>query len=330
MPRVPLEASLDEPITKHMRLDAVRLPLSLNVGAALESLRENPPGERIIYFYVVDAEGRLQGVVPTRQLLLSPSNRPLAEIMSQRIVALPAAATVREACEFFVLHRFLAFPVIDAERRLLGVVDVELYTDEIGHLSDAAQRDDLFQAIGVYADSDEKTSPLSAFRRRFPWLGCNMLGGIFCALLANAFKEQLDRVVALTLFFPVVLNLAESVTSQSISLTLHLLRGRQPSWRLMAQGVRDELATGLLLGGACGAVIGLVSLAWLGKAGLALCLLGGIGGGVAASALLGLTLPVILRMLNLDPKVAAGPIALAGADILTLLLYLCLARWILG
>ena len=85
-----------------------------------------------------------------------------------------------------------------------------------------------------------------------------------------------------------------------------------------------------MLGSACGAVVGLVALAWLRHPRLALCLLGGIGGGVTAAALLGLSLPVVLRMVGLDPKVAAGPIALAGADVLTLFLYLGLARWLLG
>jgi magnesium transporter len=106
------------------------------------------------------------------------------------------------------------------------------------------------------------------------------------------------------LFIPVVLNLAESVSSQSVSLTL-------------------------LLGAACGAVLGGIALAWLGNPGVSLSLLGGISGGVAIAAVLGLALPVALRMVSLDPKVAAGPIALAVADVLTLLLYLGLARWLL-
>jgi magnesium transporter len=323
------EANLEDPVSRYARADCTRLRLWQTVGDALEGLRRDPPAERIIYFYVVDDDGRLQGVVPTRHLLLNPLQRPLAEIMVRHVVTLPATATVREACEFFALHRFLALPVVDQGRRLLGVIDMELYTDELSHLSDADKRDDLFQAIGVHAARSDESSPWGAFRRRFPWLGCNLAGGIACALLASFFDAQLQKVVALALFIPVVLNLAESVASQSVSLTLHLLRGHRPGWRLMARGLRQELATGLLLGSACGAVVGLVALAWLRHLELALCLLGGVGGGVALSALLGLVIPITLRLFRLDPKVAAGPIALAGADVLTLLLYLGLARWLL-
>jgi magnesium transporter len=197
-------------------------------------------------------------------------------------------------------------------------------------LSDASQLDDLFQMIGVHVAGSQQASPLHAFRRRFPWLTCNLAGGILCALLAGVFEAELKQAVALALFIPVVLNLAESVSSQSVSLTLHLLHGQRPSWRSMLRNLRGELATGLLLGGACGLVIGLIALTWQRQLRVALCLLGGISGGVAGAAVLGLVLPVVLRLLRLDPKVAAGPIALAGADVLTLLLYLGLARGLIA
>ena len=137
-------------------------------------------------------------------------------------------------------------------------------------------------------------------------------------------------MIVLSWFIPVVLNLAESVSSQSVSLTVHLLRSQRPTWRLFLNALRQELATGLLLGVACGVTVAAVALIWKGQAPLALTLLGGIGGGVAASALLGMLLPIGLRLLKLDPRVAAGPIALAAADVVTLLLYLGLASWLLG
>jgi magnesium transporter len=91
-----------------------------------------------------------------------------------------------------------------------------------------------------------------------------------------------------------------------------------------------ELQTGLLLGLACGAVVGSVALLWLGNLGVAACLIGAIAGGVTVAALLGLAVPVLLHLVQRDPKVAAGPIALAGADMVTLLVYFNLARWLLG
>jgi magnesium transporter len=320
----------DDPITAHMHHDYTTLREQQTVGAALDWLRKNPPPGRIIYFYVLDEAGRLCGVVPTRRLVLSAPEATLADIMVRKVVTLPARATVLEACEFFIQHRLLAFPVVDEPGRLLGVVDVELYAEEIGQLHDPVRRDDLFQLIGVHAARARPTSALAAFRYRVPWLGCNIGAGVLAAILAGVYEDELQRVVALTFFIPVVLNLAESVSSQSVSISLQLLHGEKPSWSGMAARLRTEFATGVLLGLTTGAIVALTALVWLGNVWVALCLIGGIAGGVAGAAVFGLTLPIALRLLGLEPRVAAGPIALAGADVWTLILYLNLARWLLG
>jgi magnesium transporter len=323
------QADLNDPVSKHLHQDFTRLTAGQSVGEALAWLRQHPPQERIIYFYVVDAFDHLVGVVPTRRLILSPPEKSVADIMVGNVIALPADATVLDACEFFIQHRFLAFPVVDADRCILGVVDVELYTTELDALDEASKREQLFQLIGVRATSGQMESVLSAFRRRIPWLGCNVVAGIVAALLAGVFEDDLRRAVALTFFIPVVLNLAESVSSQSVSLALQALHGKRPSWQSLLGELRRELWTGLLLGLTSGAVIALVALLWLGQGQVALCLIGGITGGVAGAALLGLAIPIVLRLLRLDPRVAAGPVALAGADIVTILFYLNLARWLL-
>src|SRR5262249_50833549 len=131
MPLHLTEEQLNEPVVKHLRTDFTTLYPNWTVGEALDHMRRYPPPGRIIYFYVVDDSRRLVGVVPTRRLLLSPMEKTVAEIMIANVVAIPADATVLEACEFFTLHRLLAFPVVEAGRRLVGVVDVDLYTEEL-------------------------------------------------------------------------------------------------------------------------------------------------------------------------------------------------------
>ncbi len=325
-------AKLRDPVTAHMHQDFTRVRLSQTVGEALDELRKNPPKGRIIYFYVVDEEGRLQGVVPTRRLILSPREQKLADIMVQRVVTLPAEATVENACEFFIQHRLLALPVVNADQRLLGVVDMELYTDELGQLDEASRGEDLFQLLGVKMTTAQQRSPLLAFRHRAPWLSCNLAAGILAAFLSGVYEEELNKVLALAFFIPVALNLAESVSSQSVSLALQWLHGSPPLLTALLARLRSELTTGFLLGLTSSSVLALVALIWLGRGQvrLALCLLGGITGGVAVAALMGISIPVVLRWLRLEPRVAAGPIALAGADIITILLYFNLARWLLA
>ncbi|HVS36691.1 MAG TPA: CBS domain-containing protein [Gemmataceae bacterium] len=327
---MPLSSTnLDAPVRDHLRRDFTRLRPEWTVGEATARLREHPSAAKIDYFYVVDDKDRLHGVATARALVTSPADRPLTEVMIREVETLPATATVREACEKMRRRRLLALPVVDDAGGLIGVVDAELYTEEIRRLDDPAVRDDLFQQIGVHAADATPRSPWRAFRRRFPWLGCNLAAGLLAAFLSSVFEKMLSQVVLLAFFFPLVLNLAESVSSQSVSLALQLLHGKPPTWRLMASRLHREARTGVLLGLGAGAVVALAALVWRGNVQVSLALLGGIAGGVAVSAVLGMVLPIGLRLLRLDPRVAAGPIALAAADVITILCYLTLAQWLL-
>jgi magnesium transporter len=332
------DTTLADLVSHHMRRDVARLRVEHTVGEALATLRNAPPPARIVYFYVVGVNDRLVGVIPARALLLSPPETKIADIMMKNAIAIPADATVLDACEFFVLHRLLAFPVVDSDRKLIGAIDVELYTDELHGLEGgqeagqgkAGQEDDLFQLIGIHLVRARERGPFGAFRIRFPWLMCNLSGGIVAALLSGAFEHELERLVTLALFIPVVLALAESVSIQSLTLTLQMLHGRPLSWRVIAQRLRHESIVGMLLGGVSGLVVGIVALLWLHQPVLAACILGGIGAGVSCAAILGAAVPNLLRRMKLDPRVAAGPIALASADLITLSCYFLMARWLLG
>ncbi len=323
-------ANLEDPVTELMRREFPCLRVKQTVEQALQELRQAPPEGRIIYFYVIDDQRRLHGVVPTRRLLLSPAQTALEDIMVRQVVSIPATASVKEACEVFVEHRLLAIPVLDASGQIIGVVDVDLYTDELADLDRRQASDDLFQLIGVHLSETELNDPWTAFLSRFPWLVANIAGGILAAFLTGMYQVQLEKVVALALFIPVVLALAESVAIQSVSLSLQALHGRNPTLRSIGRKLQLESVTGILLGLACGAVVALVAGVWLRDALVPLCLLGGIAGGVTAAAMIGVAIPNVLRWLNREPQVAAGPIALATTDMVTLICYFSLARWLIG
>jgi len=325
-----VQQQLTDPITKHMHTDLARLSESMTIGEALESVRENPPAGRIIYFYVVDQDGKLRGVVPTRRLLLNSLSTRVADIMVKNVHSIPHHATLLDACEFFTLHRLLAFPIVDEDGRLMGLVDVGLYADELDDLEEVQRREDVFQLIGVHLAAEEQAAPWKAFRGRFPWLISNIAGGILAAFISGAFEGELQQMVSLALFIPVVLALAESVSIQSVSLALQALHGNRPTFRSILRRLRPELMTGLLLGGVCGGIIAVVAVIWQHDWKLAVALICGIGGGVTCAALIGTAIPNILRMLKKEPQVASGPIALATTDMITLSIYLVVARMLLA
>jgi len=319
------------PVVEHARRDFPLLDAGMTVGKALERIRREGVGERVIYFYAIDEQERLVGVVPTRRLLTTPLEMPLREIMVPRVVAVPTTATILEACEFFVLYKFLAFPIVDEQRRVVGIIDANLFAEEILEAGDSESRQtgshiaqvspEFFEALGFHIDQIRGASPWRIFRFRFPWLLVTVGGGTLSAILAGFFETTLAHSLVLAFFLTMVLGLNESVSMQSMTVTIHALRSAQVTWGWLATAFRRELVTALLLGAACGLVVALVVWIWRNDGAAALVIGGSIALSLVTACGFGLGVASLLRRFELDPKIAAGPITLALADFFALVIY---------
>ncbi|MDP9254870.1 MAG: magnesium transporter [Verrucomicrobiota bacterium] len=324
-------------IVDHARKDFPLLDADMSVADALERIRREGVGERVIYFFAIDAEKRLVGVLPTRRLLTAPLETRLEEIMVRRVVAIPASATVLEACEFFVLYKFFAFPVVDDQRRVIGIVDVSLFAEEMLEAGDreeqhppvAALSDDVFEALGFRLAQIRGASPWRVFRYRFPWLLATVAAGTACALLAGAFEATLASSLVIAFFLTMVLGLNESVSMQSMTLTIQALRVNPPTRRWFLENLRRETAAALLLGVACGLVVGAIVWLWRRDASGAAVVGGSIVVSLFTACLFGFSVPSLLHWLKLDPKIAAGPVTLAVTDFFALAFYFSLAWLVL-
>jgi magnesium transporter len=134
----------------------------------------------------------------------------------------------------------------------------------------------------------------------------------------------------LALFIPVVLALAESVSMQSATLTLQRLHGGAPVRGFLRRVFWQELGAAALLGLGSGIIVGGIAAALHANVVLGVAVGGAIAASVLTAGILGLVLPTGLHALRLDPKIAAGPIVLAVADLASLLFYFNLAGWLLG
>src|SRR5436305_3935832 len=256
----------------HARKDFPLLRAGMTVGEALERIRREGVGERVIYFYAIDEQERLVGVVPTRRLLTASLETPLRQVMVPRVVAVPATATILDACEFFVLYKFLAFPIVDEQRRVVGIIDANLFTEEILEAGDSESRQtgshiaqvspEFFEALGFHIEQIRGASPWRIFRFRFPWLLVTVTGGTLSAILAHFFEATLARSLVLAFFLTMVLALNESVSMQSMSVTIHALRSVPVTRSWLATSFRREATSALLLGVACGVVVSAIVLTW--------------------------------------------------------------------
>jgi magnesium transporter len=317
------------PVVDHARRDFPLLDAGMTVGEALERIRRKGVGERVIYFYAIDEQERLVGVVPTRRLLTASLETPLRRIMVPRVVAVPATATILDACEFFVLYKFLAFPIVDEQRRVVGVIDANLFAEEILEAGESEERQrptrlvgpELFEALGFHLEQIRGASPWRSFRFRFPWLLVTVTGGTLSAVLARFFEATLARSLVLAFFLTMVLALNESVSMQSMSVTIHALRSVSVTTRWLATAFRREVSTAILLGMACGCVVSAIVWLWGNDFARALVIGGSIALSLVTACALGLGVPSLLHRLKLDLRIAAGPVTLALADFSALVIY---------
>ena len=172
-----MRSTLARPARDYAHKDFPLLQADSTVEDALEKIRREGIGERVVYFYAVDESQRLIGVIPTRRLLTAAPVTRLREIMVPRVVALPAEATVLEACEFFVLYKFLAFPLIDRERHVLGVIDADVLRGVCSNRSKRRRE----QRARIFSKLSGFTSRRSAMPRRgerfviaFPGFSCRL------------------------------------------------------------------------------------------------------------------------------------------------------------
>jgi len=324
----PLSAhQLHEPIMPLARPPLVVLQPAQTIAQTLEFIRGHSDAHSIHYFYVVDEENKLVGVVPARRLLTAAPEKTVSDIMEHDVVAIPEFATVLVASEYFASRRLLAFPVVNDRHELKGVVDVGLFTDEV---IDMAKRtyDDIFQLIGIH--TTEQRSTWYAFRDRFPWLLCNIGGGLLAAFIASRFEHLLEEVVVLSLFIPIVLALGESVSMQALTLTLQGMTDGPIGWTRLFAALWKEFRTAVFLGIACAGVVAAVIVAWRGELMVAGSIFLAISLSMVVACLLGVVVPSALRAAKGDPRIAAGPVVLAAADVVTLVFYFGLGSRLLG
>lgn len=321
------ESDLQKLVGEFVEPVEIFLHLEQTIDVALQELRKKDISKKVAYFYVIDKEHRLVGIVPTRKLLFCSPSQIVKDIMDHSIIRVYAEQTLEEAMEVFARHNLLALPVVDKDGRLLGTIDVQMYVEESFDMADAQHRKDVFQLIGITLEEGKRVSIWHHYRLRMPWLFCNIFAGIICAIISRINEQVLANFLLLAMFIPLVLTLSESTSMQSMTQSLQFLRRPRFSWKIALARAFKEWQVMLVIAFSCGIFVGGVSLLWGDGFLASFTITMGIVLGIITSISFGIMMPIILHTTKLDPKVASGPVVLMFADIITTLLYLSIASW---
>jgi len=323
-------SDLDKPVLTHANKDFVAVHTHNTIREALESIRESQPQSTILYFYVLDEKNRLVGSIQTRKLLTYPLDTNITSIMATNLVTIPVTATLMDALEFFVLHKFLAFPIVDEERKIRGVIDINVFTQEMLDFEEREHVHSVFDTLGIQVSELQTKSVWQAFRYRFPWLLATITSGTICAILVGLFQATLAESLILAFFLTLVLGLGESVAMQTMAITVHAIHHRSGQQGWYMKYLQRELLRTLLLSCACGVIVGSIAIIWRNEIPAGLVIGSGIMVSLILACFIGVSIPSLLHKLRLDLRVASGPLTLALADICTIVAYFSLAAMILG
>lgn len=301
------------------------------VAAVVERLRELVRKVLISYGYVVDADGRLTGLLIFRELLFARSDAKMRDVMLPNPYALNAASDVMEAMSKAVLRHYPEYPVVDDKGKLLGLVRGQtLFEQHAFELSAQAG-----QMVGVESDERVATPWARSLRFRQPWLQLNLVTAFGAGAVVAVFQDTINQLVFLAAFLPIVLSQSANTGCQALAVTLRGMTLRELTPERSRNITLKETTLGLVNGafvGVTAAVAMYLYAAYL-KSPDALRLAGVVFAAMTVACMVsgvsGTLVPRILRHFGADPATASSIVLTTVTDIVSLAALLVLATLII-
>ena len=311
-----------------MYTDVYTLHQDTKAREAIYALQDQEEAEMVFYLYTLDDDGRLTGVISLRDLVPTPGDTMLKDIMSKNIQAVRPETDQEEVARIVSQYNFLAVPVVDSDEKLLGIVTVDNVVDVIREEA----TEDFLQLAGAGKDREIllKSSWENA-RIRLPWLFASWIGGIVAAFIIGVFDNILENAIALAAFIPVIIGMGGNVGTQSSTIIVRGLATGRVSFENSITVLFKEMRVGLILGILYGMLLGFFAIfqfidtsPMLGiVVGLSICV------SMILAATIGSLVPLVLNRFEIDPAIATGPFVTTAIDIMGVAFYFLIARSLL-
>lgn len=309
-----------------MALEFVAVKAGATVGDAIESIREKREEvENLYYIWVTDDSGRLAGVISLKDLVLEPPDKIVSEIMNPEVISVNVKADQEDAIHLAKRYDLVNIPVVDDSHRLVG----RITHDDIIDVIEEEVDEDMALMAGVIDQEITEHSAIKISRARLPWLVTALFGGILAASVINQFESSLEKVIALSFFFPVIMAMGGNTGIQTSTVVIRGLATGDISLASTGKRIWMEMRVALINGLTCGLILWLIVGFWLGDYRLASIVSSALVLIILISGLVGSAVPLALKKLNIDPALAAGPFITTYNDILSLLIYLSLVTFFL-
>jgi magnesium transporter len=307
-----------------MSSNFLAVPIGCTVDEAIQILRAAPEREGVFYVYVVEGR-RLVGVLPLRSLVLADSQRSVRELMTTGVVTVQASEDQEKAAQQVSHYNLLAIPVVNDQQELLGVITV----DDVIDIFEEEATEDMYNMAGLSEVDRAFTPALVKIRNRLPWMLINLCTAFLAASVVGFFEVTIAKVAILAAYMPIVAGMGGNGGTQSLVVMTRSIALGEIEFAKARKAILSEVLNGLIVGGVCGLVTGVIAYAVNGKSFLGVILFLAMLTNMCAAGLAGAVIPLALKKLKLDPAVASGILVTTVTDITGFFTFLSLARlWI--
>lgn len=298
----------------------VRSDVTLDVVARyLRKRGKIPPGTESLI--VVDRTEQFQGVLPLSQFLASDPHSKVADVMDSRGIAVIYSMPSRDVVRLFEQRNLLSMPVVADDGKVIGRITIDDIVDVIREEADHS----LMGMAGLTEEHDMFAPVVTSAKRRAVWLGINLLTAFLAAWVIDLFEDTIQQIVALAVLMPIVASMGGIAGSQTLTLVIRGLALQQVSAGNTLSLLIKEVSVGLANGIFWSIVVTCVAGIWFHDSHLGILLGSAMLINLVCAALAGVTIPVVLDRLGIDPALAGGVLLTTVTDVVGFMAFLGLA-----
>lgn len=320
-----------------MTAEFIDLKKYMNVKESFARIKRIGADKETVYTcFVTTADRKLEGVVTVKDLIMAEEDDIIENIMNDVVIYATTEDDQEDVSKMFSDYNLLTIPVVDKERRLVGIVTVDDVMDVMEQ--EATEDIELMAAITPSDKPYSRTPVREIWRNRLPWLMLLMLSATFTSMIVTSFEDALATQAALIAFMPMLMGTGGNSGSQASTAVIRSLSIGDTEPKDVLMVIWKELRVSLLCGVTLAAVnfvkMFLVDKLLLGNGdvtmmvALTVCIT--VLFVVVFAKIVGCTLPMIAEKIGIDPAVMASPLISTLTDAVSLLIYFAIARMLLN
>ncbi len=302
----------------------VRPDVSLDVVLRYLRVRGELP-ESFDQLFVVNRSGEYLGQLKLADVLTKNPLSQVADLIDTSTDPIPVDMPASQVAIEFEHDDLVSAPVTDLKGLLLGRITIDDVVDVIREEGEHM----VLTAAGLDEEDDMFAPVMQSARKRWVWLGFNLITALLASMVLYAFEPTLDELVELAVLFPVVMSMGGIAGTQTLTLMIRGMATGQVSARNSMDILRKELAVGILNGIVFSIIVAAIAYLWYGNAGLGLVMAIAIVINLVVGALAGALIPVILKRMSIDPALAGGVVLTTVTDVIGILAFIGLASYLL-